>query len=546
MKRLMIRIFAVLNNKENTLVALFAILLWGGIAACSDNSVVKEQLAEESEDNGEGDSGLPDYPNPDRSAIAAFPGAYGAGKYTTGGAGGTVYIVTSLVDDGSVGTLRHAVQQVGKRTVVFAVGGVIELQKQLAITNDNITIAGQTAPGKGICLKNYTLRVNANNVIIRFVRCRMGDEKQTEDDAMNGYQSSYPGKQNIIIDHCSMSWSTDECASFYGNTNFTMQWCILSESLWHSVHVKEEHGYGGIWGGSPATFHHNLLAHHSNRTPRLCGSRYSDRADMEKVDLCNNVIYNWTSEGAYGAQGGCYNIMNNYYKLGPASIQDGTHARFFTAYIDDGKNTQAAGVFGYFYVEGNIMDNTRADLSNRQRTEIANANADNTSSTTFVVKNGERVPSDLLIGSRIDILSDYSFMQSASDAYKTVLKYAGAWTCSWANNGYIIPERDKIDKRIVSETDNGIYTTIASKGGGYGLIDSQVDTMERWDEYVTTTSTLIDTDKDGMPDEWEIEKGLNPNDASDGIKYNLNVDYTNLEVYLNSLVEKTFPDTHLK
>ena len=379
----------------------------------------------------------------------------------------------------------------------------------------------------------------------------MGDETQTEDDSMNGYQKEYPGKRNIIIDHCSMSWSTDECASFYGNTNFTIQWCIISESFWHSVHEKGNHGYGGLWGGTPATFHHNLIAHHSNRTPRLCGSRYSNRTDTEKVDLCNNVIYNWTNEGAYGGQGGSYNILNNYYKLGPASVANGTHARYFTAYVDKGSKEypQAAGVYGYFYLNGNVMDNTRTDLSSSQQAEVAAANADNTSSTAFIVKDERNAAdiatevetSDLLVSTRFSTLPDYSFVESANAAYESVLTYAGSWICSWTANGYDTPKRDKIDMRIVNDTRIGTFSTTASKGGGNGLIDTQSDTPEKWDDYVTTTSSLIDSDNDGMPDEWEKANGLNPNDNNDSSKYNLNPQYTNLEVYINGLVKTLYP-----
>ena len=541
-------------------ITLFIVLFSGTTANCSDDTPAnKPTSTEQTENNDKNDrnensdnskdhnSEQSEYTVPDRSAIAAFPGAEGAGKYTVGGAGGTVYVVTSLEDNSKAGTLRHAIEQSGKRTVVFAVGGVIKLTKQLVIRNDYITIAGQTAPGAGICLKDYTLRINANNVILRFLRCRMGDEAQTEDDAMNGYQNNYPGKSNIIIDHCSMSWSTDECASFYGNSNFSMQWCIISESLWHSIHSKKAHGYGGIWGGTPATFHHNLIAHHSNRTPRLCGSRYSNRADMEKVDVCNNVIYNWTSEGAYAGQGGTYNIQNNYYKLGPASVANKTHARFFTAYVDNGENNQMAGTFGTFYLNGNIMDDTRTDLSSSQQKEVVLANADNTSSTAFVVKdersttNAEVKASDMLVPTRFSILSDYKFIEPANYAYESVLAYAGSWTCGWTTNGCSTPKRDKIDLRIVNDTRMGTFSTTASKGGGNGLIDTQNDTPEKWDDYAATQSSLIDSDSDGMPDEWEKANRLNPNDNNDSSKYNLNPKYTNLEVYINGLVNTLYP-----
>lgn len=451
----------------------------------------------------------------------AFPGAEGAGMYTTGGRGGKVLTVTSLKDDGSEGTLRWAIEQKGPRIVVFAVSGWIDLTGSLAIKNGDLTIAGQTAPGDGIGIRNYRLNITADNVIVRYIRSRFGDKTGSEDDAINGYHS-----KQVMIDHCSFSWSIDECASLYGNSNFTMQWCIVSESLRNSAHRKGKHGYGGIWGGQGATFHHNLVAHHSSRTPRLCGSRYTNRPDLERVDIRNNVFYNWGPvNGAYAGEGGSYNFVNNYYKPGPSTISGNKKLayRIFSPNFDLGDNKNIRGTWGKFYVCGNHFE-ASSGMDPEVRGNLEKTNRDNwlgihVRDTSEFWEGWQTIRSD-----REFEMPGKMVTQTPGEAYEEVLKHAGA--------SFV---RDAVDRRIVKETREGVFIFKGSRGSDNGLIDSQED-VGGWPE-LKSGKAPVDTDGDGMPDEWETAHGLNPR-VDDAALYTLDKQYTNVEVYLNWIVGK--------
>jgi hypothetical protein len=448
-----------------------------------------------------------DKPNPVVETAHAFPGAEGFGKEATGGRGGKIIYVTNLNDAGT-GSFRQALMTSGPRIVLFQVSGNIELKSSINITAGDLTIAGQSAPGDGICIQNYEVVVSASNVIIRFMRFRLGDLFQQETDAIWGrYQ------QNIMIDHCSMSWSVDEAASFYANKNFTLQWCILSESLNNSFHNKGDHGYGAIWGGDHASFHHNLLAHHNSRNPRLNGGGRSGISNgvypNEHVDYRNNVVYNWRGNSAYGGENGNYNMVNNYYKPGPATPTS-NNSRIVQVSKEADATYLAAHPPGYgmFYVAGNfVFGNTTVTANNW------NGGVDYASGVT-----------QGLAQLNAAIASDFSTEHTAEQAFDAVLKYAGASL-----------SRDAVDMRVVDEVKNGTITYSGSKTGYAGIIDSQTD-VGNW-PVLTSLTAPQDSDLDGMPDAWEITMKLNPNVANANGK-ELSTGYDNIEIYLYSLVKQ--------
>lgn len=487
----------------------------------------------------------------------AFPGAEGFGRYTTGGRGGKIIHVTNLNDSGT-GSLRWALSQSGAKTIVFDVGGYIDLKSELEVSS-NTTIAGQTAPGDGITLRYYTLNLEkCDNVIIRFIRCRRSQVKDVNDGADATWGRN---RKNIIIDHCSFSWSIDEVASFYDNKDFTMQWCNITEALANAGHSKKAHSYGGIWGGKNASFHHNFIAHVQNRAPRFNGARYNwngydkekyeNSIQAERVDFRNCVMYNWgDGNGCYGGPGGGYiNMVNNYYKAGPGTKNKTRVTQVSVSDASNGGKNPFPGYASRYYINGNyvtaastpenydwkgvIFDNGLYTINGEKY--IADPNHYYGENQTYV-QNTNGVD---CIRLKLDepIESGEVTTHNAQTAFDKVVRFGGA--------SYM---RDECDVRYAEETENGTTTfkgAIAKRAGILDVINDPEGT-----EDPTTASypylrgkqqeTGFDTDGDGMPDDWEVANGLDPNNPNDATETTIDSAkewYTNLEVYLNSLVQ---------
>lgn len=441
--------------------------------------------------------------------LIAFPGAEGYGKFSTGGRGGRVIEVNNLNGDESPGSLRAALNTLGKDpiTIVFQVAGDIILTKgQVKVGRSNITLAGQTAPGDGICIRNGYLKFNGSNLIIRYMRFRPGDEAGLADLSCLGNENS----KNVIIDHCSLSWSNEESHTCYDNKYITVQWCILSESLYKSYDSKGARSYASQWGGQYASYHHNLIASNASRSPRVNGARSHDTVAL--CDYRNNVIYNWGKAGAiYGgelevnAPGAKCNInwVNNYYKPGPATAS----SLYFAAPSYESHPGAAKGYAQWFFA-GNFMEGIKGDV-----------NKDNWKGVDV-----EKVGAVKNIKAEKEFEVEKPFTESAKDAFISVLKKAGA----------LFPVRDAVDSRIINEVSGKVVPLGGgSYGPGKGIIDSQ-KAVGGW-PVLKSAPAPSDSDHDGMPDSWELKRKLDPQNPDDRNKTDKD-GFTMLELYLNGLV----------
>ncbi len=424
----------------------------------------------------------------------AFPGAEGFGGYISGGRGGEVYHVTTLADTNRPGSLRYAINQKGVRTIVFDVSGLISLKSPLVIKHGDVTIAGQSSPGTGICIRNYPLVINADNVIIRYMRFRLGD-------VSNNYAISAENRKGIMIDHCSISWATRQNVNFTGNLMMTMQWCIISEAL-NSTKYGVNGGAARL-GGLSATFHHNLFVSNARKNPAFIQYSIKSKSAFQFVDFRNNVIVNWQDNSSEGYIRGAFNIVNNYYKYGPATTI-ATKSQILRTF-PEGHKLNPPAKRPFIFVDGNYVFNNPLNTNDNWM--------------------GVYPSNDYIKEGKNPMLSWRSFfhapvtLHTAERAYINVLKYAGA-----------SKRRDDVDKRLVSSIINGKYTysngiiNSPSQGGGY-----------KYGAY----KGLKDTDGDGIPDYWERSRGLNPKKRVDGqMRSKIDPEYTNLEIYLNSTVEE--------
>lgn len=496
----------------------------------------------------------------------AFPGAEGHGRYVTGGRGGEIRHVTNLNDSGS-GSLRQALSGNNAKIIVFDVSGYIDLKSQLNVTS-NTTILGQTAPEGGITLRYYTLYFGkCDNVIVRFIRSRRSQVKDVNDGADATWGRN---RQNIIIDHCSFSWSIDEVASFYDNRNFTLQWTTMAEGLANPGHSKGAHSYGGIWGGKNASFHHNFLAHIQNRAPRFNGARYawdgydktaySSTVDAERVDFRNCVMYNWgNGNGCYGGPGGGHvNMVNNYFQAGPGTLNRTRVTQVSVASEGNAAGSSLQGYASRYFIDGNYV----SAASNPENYDWAGVIYDSGltiqgseyyiadaahlyGNVTYTKINGKDcVP--LKLEAEID--PGVVTTHTAAGVYDKILDYCGASLY-----------RDAADARYMEEARTGTTTyagdvayvdatgKVYPTSNTFGILDFINDpngvqnpgTASYPDLPSNTRPSGYDTDGDGIPDEWELINGLNPQNASDGSAYTLDSRkwYTNIEVYANFLVE---------
>ncbi|RRB02428.1 pectate lyase family protein [Larkinella rosea] len=467
-----------------------------------------------------------------QASIPAFPGAEGGGAYSFGGRGGKVIVVTSLDDQGP-GTLREACEQGGARTIVFNVAGIIKLKSPLIIRAPYITIAGQTAPGDGVCIAGESVWINTHDVVIRYMRFRRGETfVGRRDDSIGGNPIG-----NIMIDHVSASWGLDENMSMYrhmyndstgktedklGTVNITIQNSIFSEAL-----DTYNHAFGSTLGGENCTFMRNLWADNAGRNPSIGWNGI--------FNFANNVIFNWvhrsTDGGDYRAM---YNMINNYYKPGPLTPKN-SPIGYRILKPESGRSKLGYLVFGRAYVNGNIVEGNEKVTKDNWDGGVQVEDGPDAGKYTASIKWNEPLPMP-----KITILP-------TKQAYEYVLENAGA----------TLPKRDPVDTRIVEQVKTGKITYDPSvkapetqfkhrrlpldsyKNG----IITDINQVGGYPTY--TGKPYLDSDKDGMPDEWETKNGLNPKDPSDASQDKNKDGYTHIEDYLNSVVpvQKVRPRT---